>query len=46
MDNSVRFPHMGTVQEAAEASGLAKSHIRRLLADGTVSFMPSCFCSS
>ena len=36
MDNSVRFPHMGTVQEAAEASGLAKSHIRRLLADGTV----------
>ena len=36
MDNSVRFPHMWTVHEAAEASGLAKSHIRRLLADGTV----------
>ena len=36
MDNSVRFPRMGTVQEAAEASGMAKSHIRRLLADGTV----------
>lgn len=36
MDNSVYFPHMGTVQEAADASGLAQCHIRKLLAEGTV----------
>lgn len=36
MDNSVHFPHMGTVQEAAKASGLAQCHIRKLLAEGTV----------
>lgn len=36
MDNSVHFPHMGTVQEAAKASGLAPCHIRKLLAKGIV----------
>lgn len=36
MADSVYFPHMGTVKEASEASGLAKGHIRRLIATGTV----------
>lgn len=36
MNNSVYFPHMGTVREAAKVSGLAQCHIRKLLAEGTV----------
>lgn len=36
MSNNVYFPHMGTVKEAADASGLAVSRIRKLVASGTV----------
>ena len=36
MSNNVYFPHMGTVKEAADASGLAVSRIRKLVAAGTV----------
>ena len=35
MSNNVYFPHMGTVKEAADASGLAVSRIRKLVAAGT-----------
>ena len=36
MSNNVYFPHMGTVKDAADASGLAVSRIRKLVAAGTV----------
>ncbi len=36
MSNTIYFPHMGTVKEAADASGLAVYRIRQLVAAGQV----------
>lgn len=36
MNNTVNFPHMGTIREAASASGLAVYRIRQLVAAGQV----------
>ena len=36
MSNNLLFPHMGTVREAAAASGLAVYRIRQLVAAGQV----------
>lgn len=37
--NTVYFPHMGTVKEAAAASGLAVYRIRQLVAAGQVRYI-------
>ena len=37
--NTVYFPHMGTVKEAAAASGLAVYRVRQLVAAGKVRYI-------
>ena len=38
-NNAVYFPHMGTVKEAAAASGLAVFRVRQLVAGGQVRYI-------
>lgn len=39
MGEAVMFPHMGTIKEAAEASGLAVYRVRRLVASGRIRYV-------
>lgn len=39
MSNTVFFPHMGTIKEAADASGLAVYRVRRLVASGQIRYI-------
>lgn len=39
MGEAVRFPHMGTIKEAADASGLAVYRVRKLVASGQVRYI-------
>lgn len=39
MSNSIYFPHMGTIKEAAEKSGLAVYRVRKLVASGQVRYI-------
>lgn len=39
MGEAVMFPHMGTIKEAAEASGLAVYRVRRLAASGRIRYV-------
>lgn len=39
MENTVYFPRMGTIKEAADASGLAVYRVRRLVASGRISYV-------
>lgn len=39
MGEAVRFPHMGTIKEAADASGLAVYRVRKLVSSGQVRYI-------
>lgn len=39
MGEAIIFPHMGTIQEAADASGLAVYRVRRLVASGRIRYV-------
>ena len=39
MGEAVIFPHMGTIKEAADASGLAVYRVRRLVASGRIRYV-------
>lgn len=39
MGEAVLFPHMGTIKEAADASGLAVYRVRRLVASGKIRYI-------
>ena len=39
MGEAIMFPHMGTIKEAAEASGLAVYRVRRLVASGRIRYV-------
>ena len=39
MGETILFPHMGTIKEAADASGLAVYRVRKLVASGQVRYI-------
>lgn len=39
MGKAVIFPHMGTIKEAADASGLTVYRVRRLVASGRIRYI-------
>lgn len=39
MGEAVIFPHMGTIKEAADASGLAVYRVRRLVSSGKIRYI-------
>lgn len=39
MGEAILFPHMGTIKEAADASGLAVYRVRKLVASGQVRYI-------
>ena len=39
MGESILFPHMGTIKEAADASGLAVYRVRKLVASGQIRYI-------
>ena len=39
MGEVILFPHMGTIKEAADASGLAVYRVRRLVASGRIRYV-------
>ena len=39
MGEAVIFPHMGTIKEAADASGLTVYRVRRLVASGRIRYI-------